>query len=106
VRSAVRRGHRRVAGFDIDTREPIFEATWEPGAPTLSNDLAVLDDHTLLVSDTLGGTLLRLDLDSATFELFAEGIPGANRIAIHARRQRVWIVGVGADFAGPAFRIP
>jgi hypothetical protein len=66
----------------------------------------VLDDHTLLVSDTLGGTLLRLDLDSGTFERVADGIPGANGIAIDARRQRVWTVGVGADFnGGGLFRI-
>jgi hypothetical protein len=90
----------RVVGFDVDTRERVFEALWQPGAPTLLNDLAVLNDHALLVSDTLGGTLLRLDLDTKQFELLASAIPGANGIAIDARHQRVWIVGVGADFNG------
>jgi sugar lactone lactonase YvrE len=90
----------RVVGFDIETREPVFEATWEPGAPTLLNDLAVLDDHTLLVSDTLAGTLLALDLETSEFAAFASDVPGANGIAIDARRHHAWIVGVGADFAG------
>lgn len=90
----------RVVGFDIETREPVFEAKWEPGAPTLLNDLAVLDDQTLLVSDTLGGALLRLDLETSSLATFVGDVPGANGIAIDARRHLAWIVGVGADFAG------
>lgn len=90
----------RVVGFDIATREAVFEAIWEPNAPTLLNDLAVLDDATLLVSDTLGGTLLRLDLTTGQFALIAPELPGANGIAIDPEARRAWIVGVGSDFMG------
>lgn len=90
----------RVVGFDIDSRERVFEATLTSDAPVLLNDLAVIDAHTLWVSDTLGSAIWRLDLGSAAFTPIARDVLGANGIAIDRERGRVYVVGVGADFAG------
>jgi sugar lactone lactonase YvrE len=90
----------RVAGFDLATGRRVFDAVVDGGAPTLLNDLAVENDGTLLVSDTFRGTLLRLDLGSGRYTPLAGNIPGANGIAVDARQQRAYVVGLGARFEG------
>jgi len=90
----------RVVGFALDTRERVFEAALAREPVPFLNDLAVLDEHTLLVSDTAGGEVLRLDLDDRTFTTMATGVPGANGLAFDARAMRAYVVGIGADFSG------
>ncbi|HKP63926.1 MAG TPA: hypothetical protein VJV78_44635 [Polyangiales bacterium] len=90
----------RVVGFDIDSHERVFEASVTGDTPVLLNDLAVVDTHTLWVSDTLGNALWRLDLPSAGLTPIAHDVLGANGIAIDHARGRAYVVGVGADFGG------
>ncbi|MRH92524.1 hypothetical protein GFY24_34755 [Nocardia sp. SYP-A9097] len=90
----------RVVGYDVDTHGQVFEATLGGDVPVLLNDLALLDPHTLLVTDTVRGTVYRLDLETKKFEQLAAGIPGANGIAVDSSGQVAYVVGVGADFSG------
>jgi len=90
----------RVAGFDLASGRRVFDAVIDGSAPAMLNDLAVEDERTLLVSDTLRGTLHRLDLRNGRYTLLASDIPGANGIAVDARQQRAYVVGLGAQFEG------
>ncbi len=90
----------RVAGFDLATGRRVVDAVIDGTGPTLLNDLTVENDGTLLVSDTFRGMLLRLDLGSGRYTPVANNIPGANGIAMDARQQRAYVVGLGAKFEG------
>ncbi len=89
----------RVVGFDLATREQVFEARVPGDEPTLLNDMVVAHDA-MIVSDTLRGKLYRVDIADGAFTVFADGLPGANGVAWDAVKNRILINGVGADFAG------
>jgi hypothetical protein len=89
----------RVIGFDIKTHERVFAATLPGGAPSLLNDIAVMQGQ-LLVSDTLRGQIDQLDPGTGTFQVVAEGIPGANGLIWDAARGAAVSVALGADFSG------
>ncbi|MCF4166529.1 hypothetical protein L2U69_12820 [Zavarzinia compransoris] len=90
----------RVVGFDIDSRRRVFEAALPEGDAVFANDLAVLGDATLLVSDTLRGLVFRLDLATGGFTPWAAGVPGANGLAHDPIADRTMVAGLGADFGG------
>ncbi|MES2937912.1 MAG: hypothetical protein V4864_09525 [Pseudomonadota bacterium] len=90
----------RVVGFDLASGAQVFEATAPGKEPALLNDLAAENDGTLLVTDTLRGTVARLDIASGRFTVIASHIAGANGIAVDAARHRAWVVGIGAKFDG------
>ncbi|WP_330181989.1 hypothetical protein OHB26_37580 [Nocardia sp. NBC_01503] len=90
----------RVVGYDIDTHGQVFEAPVGGDEPALLNDIALLDPHTLLVTDTARGTVHKLDLETEKFESLATGMPGANGIAIDPSGNLAYVVGLGADFGG------
>ncbi|MFF2557211.1 SMP-30/gluconolactonase/LRE family protein [Nocardia sp. NPDC058058] len=90
----------RVVGYDVDTHGQVFEAALGGEGPALLNDLALLDSHTLLVTDTARGSVSRLDLETKRFEPVAAGLPGANGIALDSTGKLAYVVGVGADFGG------
>ena len=97
----------RVVGFDVNTHAQVFEAVLGGNGPALLNDLAVEDDHSLFVSDTLRKAIYRLDLNTRAFSTIADNIPGANGIVIDQTRHTLYVVCVGADFAGGGvFRVP
>ncbi|WP_417767546.1 SMP-30/gluconolactonase/LRE family protein [Stappia sp.] len=89
----------RIVGFDVASRRKVFEARVPAGEPGLLNDIAVVP-HGLAVSDTLRGTVYRVDLGTGAFEAIASGIPGANGIAWDARGNRLLVAGLGARFEG------
>lgn len=89
----------RVVGFDISSRRKVFEARVPAGGPSLLNDLASVPEG-LAVTDTLRGTVYRVDLGTGAFTSVASGIPGANGIAWDARGNRLLVVGLGARFEG------
>ncbi|MEV6070855.1 SMP-30/gluconolactonase/LRE family protein [Nocardia sp. NPDC052001] len=89
----------RVVGYDVDTHGQVFEAALG-GEPALLNDLALLDSRTLLVTDTVRGSVFRLDLETKRFDPIATGLPGANGIALDATGKVAYVAGVGADFGG------
>ncbi|WP_067717337.1 SMP-30/gluconolactonase/LRE family protein [Nocardia yamanashiensis] len=88
----------RIVGYDMDTREQVFEATMSTAR--LLNGLAVLNPTTLLVTDTLASSLYRLDLDSRQFALVADGMSGANGIALDPAGQVAYVAAMGVDFGG------
>ncbi|MFB7724258.1 SMP-30/gluconolactonase/LRE family protein [Nocardia sp. NPDC056100] len=90
----------RVVGYDVDTHGQVFEAALGGGEPALLNDLALLDSRTLLVTDTVRGSVFRLDLETKRFDPIATGLPGANGIALDATGKAAYVAGVGADFGG------
>ncbi len=96
----------RVVGFDLTTRRQVFEAKVPAGGPTLLNDVAATQDA-LVVSDTLRGTVWRVDVHSGAFAMIADGIPGANGVVWDAAGKRILVVGLGAKFdGGDLFEIP
>lgn len=90
----------RVVGYDVDTHGQVFEASVGGDMPTLLNDIALLDDHTLLVTDSLRGIVYGLDLESKNFEPFATGIPGANGIAFDPTGKTAYVAASGQEFTG------
>lgn len=89
----------RIVGFDVSSRRKVFEARVPAGEPGLLNDIAVVPQG-LAVSDTLRGTVYRVDLGTGVFTAIASGIPGANGIAWDARGNRMLVAGLGARFEG------
>lgn len=89
----------RVAGFDLSSRRQVFEARLEGHDPALLNDLAAMEGD-LAVSDTLSGTIWRLDVKSRGFSLLATGLPGVNGLAWNSDRQHLLAAGLGARFEG------
>ncbi len=90
----------RVVGFSLESGARVFEAALPADGPALANDLAVLDETSLLLSDTLRDRLYRVDLTDGAVSLYAEGLPGANGIAMDPAGRRIYVVGVGAGFGG------
>lgn len=90
----------RVVGFDPTTRAQVFEARLPTTGPTLANDLAVVDDRLLLVSETLGGGVWALDLATGSFARLTGAIPGANGILFDPATRTALVVGLGAHFEG------
>lgn len=90
----------RVIGFDLATRHKIFERFLPAGSTAFANDIAVLDDETLLVTDTNRGVVYRLPLESGDISVWATGIPGANGIVHDKATGRTFVVGLGANATG------
>ena len=99
----------RVVGFDLSTHVQVFEAVVE--SPALLNDLDAESDVAILVTDTVKGTVSRLQLADGAFSPVARDIPGANGVAIDRASRIAWIVGLGTALsggqeAGAVFAVP
>lgn len=90
----------RIVGYDVDSLGQVFEAKVEGEAPTLLNDIAVLDAKTLLVTDSLRGSVYKLDLESKRFATLSTAVPGANGIVADSSGKTAYVAGIGADFQG------
>lgn len=84
----------RVVGFDLASRDVVFTA--EGGE--LLNDLAVTNDHALVVTDTLRGTVERLDLATKERTTIATNIAGANGIVVDG--DTIYVCSLGTALAG------
>lgn len=89
----------RVVGFDLERRARVFEAAIG-GGDTLLNDLAVENDETLLVTDTVRGALYRLRIIDRSFVEVAHGIVGANGVTVDPTQRLAWVVGLGDALGG------
>ena len=87
-----------VVGFDLASGERVFTVKVPGDQPAFLNDLAVWGDSSLLVTDTMRNAVYRLDIESGAFQLMTAEIPGANGIAVDDGR--IYVVGLGANFAG------
>jgi SMP-30/gluconolaconase/LRE-like protein len=90
----------RIAGFNIDTRELVFEAFIGGEARSLLNDIEVETDQALLVTDTARESVYRLELADKKFVTIARGIPGANGISIDREKRVAYVAGLGDALAG------
>jgi hypothetical protein len=90
----------RVVGYDVDTLGQVFEAPVGGDAASLLNDIAVLDDKTLLVTDTVRGSVYKLDIESKKFGTLTTSIPGANGIVIDKSSKTAYVAALGAHFEG------
>ncbi len=88
----------RVVGYDLASKAQVFEAPL--GANGLLNDIAVLDSKTLLVTETTAGKVYKLDLESKKFDTLAEGMPGANGVALDKSGKTAYVAAIGAKFEG------
>lgn len=93
----------RVVGFDIDTGDETFTLDFSLEKTVFLNDLAVLDDRTLLVSATDIGKIYKISLGKEPrFTVLEENIPGANGLYFDRLTQRLFVVsfGEGYEFNG------
>ncbi|WP_238847454.1 SMP-30/gluconolactonase/LRE family protein [Nocardia arthritidis] len=96
----------RVVGYDLNTRGQVFEAKIDGDAPTELNDIVLLDNKTLLVTDTLRSSVYQLDLDGKKFATLTSGVPGANGIALEKSGKIAYVNGDGAhNEGGDLFRL-
>ncbi|MFI9510824.1 SMP-30/gluconolactonase/LRE family protein [Nocardia sp. NPDC052566] len=90
----------RVVGYDIDSLGQVFEAPIGGDAPTLLNDIAVLDDKTLLVTDTLRGSVYKLGIEDKKFGTLTTGVAGANGVVVDTSGKIAYVAANGAKFEG------
>lgn len=86
----------RVVGFDLSTREQVFEIDFSAEKTVFLNDLTVFDDKTLFVSATDTGKVYKISLgEKPSFTLLQEGIAGANGLYYDRDNDRLFVVGFG-----------
>lgn len=90
----------RVVGINLQSGTVTFSALYRSERPVLLNDIAEAGDGTLLVTETLGGQLLRLDPSTGNYNVVASGLPGANGIVVDRTAGRVFVACIGANFEG------
>lgn len=86
----------RVLGFDLDSREQVFELSLASTGTRFLNDLVVADRR-LLVSATDIGQIFEIDPDQAEYRRLARGVEGANGLVYDADNQRLFVAGYGED---------
>lgn len=89
----------RVVGFDIDSREKVFELT-VPGKPFLNDIVAV--QGKLIVSATDNGKLYEIDVTANTQAVLpVPAIPGANGLCYDEALGKLYCVGLSSDGHSP-----
>lgn len=89
----------RIAGFDLASRDQIFELDFSSEKTSFLNDLAVFDDHTLFVSATDTGKVYRVSLgEKPSFTVVQENIAGANGLYFDKGTNRLFVVGFGEGY--------
>jgi alpha-acetolactate decarboxylase len=88
-----------VVGFDLDSRERVFTLDMSKDA-TLVNDLAVINDRTILVSDSFNNQVFTIDIRKKSYKLFARDIPITNGITYNPKTNTVYLASMGADING------
>lgn len=88
-----------IAGFNLQNGEQVFSLDLSSETSFL-NDLAAIDEQTLLASASDTGTVYCISTLDRRFSPLPGRIPGANGISYDARTQNVYVVGLGEDFNG------
>ncbi len=86
----------RIIGFNIKTKQKTFEAKLE--GQLLFNDLLPDNMGNLIISDTAGSSIYKLNLETKEFTKLASDVLGANGIFL--KGEKLTIAGMGADFSG------
>ncbi len=93
----------RVVGFDLESREVVFELDFSAEKTVFLNDLAVIDAETLVVSATDIGKVYEISLSSTPrYEVFIDDLPGVNGLYYDGENRRLFAVsfGHGSGFNG------
>lgn len=95
----------RIVGFDLEEREQIAEVSLEGEEVSFLNDIAVMDDQTLLVSETNQGRIYRVDLEEETATALDVEIPGANGLVYSESDGELYAVTFGGEQGGALWTI-
>lgn len=95
----------RVVGFDLEERTKAVEISLADEGVEFLNDIAVLDDQTLVGSATNQGSLYRINLDDETVTELDVEIPGANGVAYSESQNALYAVNFGGDQGGQLWTI-
>jgi len=90
----------RIVGFNIDTRDLVFEAFIGGDSRSLLNDIDIETDQALIVTDTARDAVYRLQLADRKFFAIAHNIPGANGVSIDRKKRVAYVAGLGDALAG------
>lgn len=86
----------RVVGFDVNTREQVFEMDLSAEKTVFLNDLAVIDDKALFVSASDIGKIFKITLPpTPSYTLVADGIAGPNGLYFDKEANKLYVVGFG-----------
>jgi len=90
----------RIVGFDLEERSKTTEISLEERGVSFLNDIAVMDDQTLLASATSKGKIYRVDLEVESVTALDVVVPGANGLAYAASEGVLYAVTFGGDQGG------
>lgn len=90
----------RIVGFDLEERSKIAEISLGERGVSFLNDIAVMDDQTLVASATSKGKIYRVDLEAESVTELDVDVPGANGLAYAASEGVVYAVTFGGDQGG------
>ncbi|WP_194820127.1 SMP-30/gluconolactonase/LRE family protein [Nocardia sp. XZ_19_385] len=90
----------RVVGFDPRTYARVFDAPVGGAAPARLSGIAALDDKTLLVTDSVSGTVYQLHTEDNRFDVLATQIPGAKGIAVDQAHRVAYVGASGSQSEG------
>lgn len=87
----------RVVGFDLETREQVFELDFADEGTSFLNDVAAFDDEALFVSATDIGTVFRVAIgDEPDYSSVAEDIEDVNGVR-YDEDETLYIVSFGGE---------
>ncbi|MBI5234837.1 MAG: hypothetical protein HY886_01110 [Deltaproteobacteria bacterium] len=89
----------RVVGFDIKTREKVFDLDLSSEKSGFLNDLEVFNEQTLFLSATDIGKVYMItigqDADSTSYKAIAHGIKGPNGLYYDKKADKLYVAGFG-----------
>lgn len=86
----------RVVGFNLDTRDKVFELDFSAEKTAFLNDLAVIDDNTLALSSTDTNKVYKITLgEKPSFSVMQANIAGPNGLYFDKKENRLFVVGFG-----------
>lgn len=86
----------RVVGFDLDSRQQVFELSLAETGTRFLNDLEVVD-HRLVVSATDLDTIFEIDPATNSYRPLMRFVPAPNGLYYDAERRRLYVAGYGRD---------
>lgn len=85
----------RVVGFNIDNRQTAFELIID-GAKLL-NDICLLEDGFIAVTETVSGNIYKIDIDKKSFEIIGN-IPSVNGVAYNRKTKQLLVCSNGKNY--------
>lgn len=89
----------RIVGFNLQNSKQVFSLDLSAKTSFL-NDLATIDENTLLASASDTGTVYQISIPNKQFVALSGQIPGANGISYDSQTKSIYVVGLGENFNG------